>query len=88
MFDPLAVAALLDPSLVTTQKMFVDVETRGELTAGQTIGYARAPIRGSIPMQGQSGSEVRTDQFKPNADVVVKVDAARFFRLLVERLNR
>ncbi|HEY3739689.1 MAG TPA: nucleoside hydrolase [Bryobacteraceae bacterium] len=88
MFDPVAVAAFLDPSLVTTQKMYVDVETAGELTAGQTIGYLRAPIRGSVPLDGQLGSAVRTDQFKPNADVIVKVDSARFFQLMIERLNR
>lgn len=88
MFDPVAVAAFLDPALVTTQKMFVDVETKGELTAGQTIGYLRAPIRGSIPMEGERGSELRTNQFTPNADVVVKVDSARFFKLMIERLNR
>jgi purine nucleosidase len=35
--DPLAVAAALDPSLVSTQAVTVDVELRGELTAGATI---------------------------------------------------
>jgi purine nucleosidase len=35
--DPLAVAAALDPSLVTTEAFFVDVEARGELTTGLTL---------------------------------------------------
>lgn len=35
--DPLAVAATLDPSLVSTQAVTVDVEVAGELTAGATI---------------------------------------------------
>jgi purine nucleosidase len=35
--DPLAVAAALDPSLVSTHAVTVDVELRGELTAGATI---------------------------------------------------
>jgi purine nucleosidase len=35
--DPLAVAAALDRSLVTTEALFVDVETRGEITAGMTV---------------------------------------------------
>ncbi len=39
--DPLAVAAALDRSLVTSQAMFVDVETRGELTTGMTVADPR-----------------------------------------------
>jgi purine nucleosidase len=39
--DPLAVAATLDRSLVTTEPLFVDVETRGELTAGMTVADRR-----------------------------------------------
>ncbi len=35
--DPLAVAATLDRSLVTTQPLYVDVETHGELTTGMTV---------------------------------------------------
>jgi purine nucleosidase len=39
--DPLAVAAALDRSLVTTEPLFVDVETAGELTAGMTVADRR-----------------------------------------------
>jgi purine nucleosidase len=39
--DPLAVAAALDPGLITTQPLYVDVETRGELTAGMTVADRR-----------------------------------------------
>ena len=39
--DPLAVAAALDRSLVTTDPLHVDVETRGELTAGMTVADRR-----------------------------------------------
>lgn len=35
--DPLAVAAALDPGLITTEALYVDVETRGELTTGMTV---------------------------------------------------
>ncbi len=41
MHDPLAVAVALDPSLVGTQTVPVDVETRGELTRGQTLADFR-----------------------------------------------
>lgn len=39
--DPLAVAATLDRALVTTEPLYVDVETRGELTAGMTVADRR-----------------------------------------------
>jgi inosine-uridine nucleoside N-ribohydrolase len=35
--DPLAVAAAIDPTLIETRGMHVDVETRGELTRGMTV---------------------------------------------------
>ena len=39
--DPLAVAAALDRGLVQTEELFVDVETRGELTTGMTVADRR-----------------------------------------------
>lgn len=37
MHDPLAVAVALDRSLVTTKKLYVDIETKSELCDGQTV---------------------------------------------------
>ena len=39
--DPLALAAALDRSLVTTEALYVDVETHGELTTGMTVADRR-----------------------------------------------
>jgi purine nucleosidase len=39
--DPLAVAAALDRTLVLSSPMYVDVETRGELTTGMTVADPR-----------------------------------------------
>ena len=39
--DPLAVAATLDRGLVETEALFVDVETRGEITTGMTVADRR-----------------------------------------------
>jgi purine nucleosidase len=39
--DPLALAAALDRSLVTTEALYVDVETTGELTTGMTVADRR-----------------------------------------------
>ncbi len=35
--DALAVASLIDPAVISTQFLHVDVETRGELTVGETV---------------------------------------------------
>jgi len=37
MYDPLAVGAVIDPSVITTKEMHVDVETKGEFTRGETV---------------------------------------------------
>jgi purine nucleosidase len=46
--DPLVVATALDRSLVTTEPMYVDVETTGELTSGMTVADRRR-ITGRSP---------------------------------------
>ena len=46
MHDSLAVAGFLDPSLLTLKEFYVDVETTGELTAGETLGYS--PVAGDL----------------------------------------
>jgi inosine-uridine nucleoside N-ribohydrolase len=40
MHDSLAVAGFLDPSILQFEDYYVDVETSGELTAGETLGYS------------------------------------------------
>jgi inosine-uridine nucleoside N-ribohydrolase len=40
MHDSLAVAGFLDPSLLRLKEYYIDVETTGELTAGETLGYS------------------------------------------------
>ena len=40
MHDSLAVAGFIDPSILQTEDYYIDVETTGELTAGETLGYS------------------------------------------------
>jgi purine nucleosidase len=44
--DPLAVGAVIDPSLVREEAMPIDVERRGELTAGMVVADRRRRSRG------------------------------------------
>ena len=46
MHDSLAVAGFLDPAILKLQNYYVDVETTGELTAGETLGYS--PVAGDL----------------------------------------
>jgi len=89
MHDSLALASFLDPSLLKWKQYYVDVETIGELTAGETLGYRpnEAGLRGSAPtLAGTRTSTMLRDKFAPNANVAIDVDSARFFNLLIGRL--
>lgn len=68
--DPLTVGVVIDPKLVKTRPLYVQVETRGEITAGMTVADRR-PFRAA-------GS--------PNLEVAVEVDADRFLSLFMDRL--
>ena len=52
MHDSLAVAGFIDPSLLKFQDYYVDVETTGELTAGETLGYS--PMTGDLQRRPES----------------------------------
>lgn len=69
--DPLAVAAALDPNLIKTKRLSVDVETVGTLTRGQTIVYrhGQSSLRGST-----------------HIEVCVSVDSDRFLSLFLDRV--
>jgi pyrimidine-specific ribonucleoside hydrolase len=88
MHDPLTVAQLIDPTVVTLKDFFVEIETTGELTAGQSLGYAHGPVRRSPPLEtGLPAADSPEPEFKLNAKVAVEVDPDKFFRLLLARLT-
>jgi inosine-uridine nucleoside N-ribohydrolase len=73
--DPMAVAYVVDPSLLTVKEYPVDVETDGVIARGQTIADRRP------------WSEVV--ECKGKANVAVSVDGPRFLKLFEERaINR
>jgi len=75
--DPLVVASLLDPSLVTIEKMHVDVELAGHLTRGRSVSWQphRTALTGGKPLH----------TLKP-IDVAVDVDNEAFVKMLIEQL--
>jgi pyrimidine-specific ribonucleoside hydrolase len=87
--DALAVASLIDHDVITRKDYYVEVETVGEWTAGQTLGYdGHGPVRKSPQMETSAPEPPPTElPYKPNAQVAVGVDPDRFFRLLIPRLT-
>jgi pyrimidine-specific ribonucleoside hydrolase len=61
MHDSLAIAAFLDPSILKWKQYYIDVETNGELTAGETLGYS--PVSGDLQrkpeMEKQAAAEMQ-----------------------------
>jgi purine nucleosidase/pyrimidine-specific ribonucleoside hydrolase len=72
--DPLAVAAVVDPSLIRTDSLYVEVETVGETTRGATIADRRT---------------LRPEhKAKSNVQVGIGLDVGRTMALFEERLCR
>jgi inosine-uridine nucleoside N-ribohydrolase len=90
MYDPLAVGVAIDPTLITTSPMVVDVETMGGFTRGETVAN-RERIKNIID-QRQSSDGMRyftgaTEPLSPNAGVATAVQADRFLDLLLSRVG-
>jgi len=85
MYDPLAVGVAIDPTVVTTRAMRVDVETRGQLTRGETVANRDNRVERNVPHEGRLWIEA-VDRVAPNAKVALEVSADRFIRMLIDRL--
>ena len=77
MHDPLAVAALVEPDILTFEKMRVAIELAGTYTYGMTV----CDYRGRRTDTGEPRGE------QPNVDVAVAVDAKRFWTLFLDILK-
>jgi purine nucleosidase len=86
MYDPLAMGVTLDPALVTTKTMRVDVETRGEFTRGETVANRNNMVERNV-LHGDRYIIEGVDKVTPNAKVCVDVQAQRFLDLLVSRIQ-
>lgn len=71
--DPLAVALLVDPGIVTVEEMMVDVETRGTLTRGRPVAWTRENLRLHVGLDISRAKPVR---------IVKTVDNDRLLRTM------
>jgi inosine-uridine nucleoside N-ribohydrolase len=86
MYDPLAVATVIDPTLVTLKDMHVDVETRGEFTRGETVANRRGSDENNV-LHGDHYEIEGVVDLKANARVCVASDSDRFVQLFVSRIT-
>lgn len=86
--DPLAVSALINSDILTFEDYHVEIETAGSITAGESVGWNRGPLRQSAPLQSAGFSYgTEASAFKANAQVATGVDSGKFFQLLISRLT-
>ena len=86
MYDPLAVGAVIDPTLVTLKGMHVDVETRGEFTRGETVANRMGSNENNV-LHGDHYEIEGVIELKPNARVCLASDAHRFLELFFSRIR-
>lgn len=86
MHDPLAIGVVIDPTLVRTRHMRIDVERRGEFTRGQTVGNRYNMVERN-EIEGDRLKMTGIDRVEPNAFVAVEADSERFLSLFLERLS-
>ncbi len=72
MHDPLCLAAAFQPDLIQWKEGYVGVELTGNATMGETVAY--------LPP--------RKSPAAPNVQASLEVDAARFCKLFIERINQ
>jgi len=86
MYDPLAVATMIDPTLVTLKQMRVDVETKGEFTRGETVANRMGSNENNV-LHGDHYEIKGVVDLKPNAKVCLASDADRFLQLFITRIK-
>lgn len=86
MYDPLAVATAVDPSLVTLKDMHVDVETKGQFTRGETVANRMGSDENNV-LHGDHYEIEGVIELKPNARVCLASDADRFLQLFISRIR-
>jgi inosine-uridine nucleoside N-ribohydrolase len=86
MYDPLAVATVIDPTLVTLKDMHVDVETRGEFTRGETVANRMGSNEKNV-LHGDHYEIEGVIELKPNSRVCLASDAERFLQLFISRIR-
>jgi hypothetical protein len=86
--DPLAVSCLIQPDILTFERYHVEIETSGNITAGESVGWKHTPLWYSAPLQTTGCSvDATAPPFTMNAKVASGVDPGKFSDLLISGFN-
>ena len=86
LYDPTAMGAVIDRTLITTQFFHVDVELRGEFTRAETVANRQNAVNRKVPRGDRLVFE-GTEPLQPNTHVAMDIDSERFVSLLISRLS-
>ena len=86
LYDPTAMAATIDRTLITTQLMRVDIELRGEFTRAETVANRQNALNRKV-QRGDHLVFQGTEPLEPNVHVAMDIDTERFMNLLIARLS-
>ncbi len=73
MYDQIAVASIIDPTLVTSERLYVDVDINHGISYGTSVG-------GREPWPGAEAAEQMNVQYE--------LDWPRFIDMFIERIQR
>jgi inosine-uridine nucleoside N-ribohydrolase len=86
LFDEVAIAEFLDPKILTLEEYYIDVETSGDITAGETVGYS--PIHGedqrwvnpdAPPTGSRNPADYRPPDVRGSAPSLYRPGASSYF---------
>jgi inosine-uridine nucleoside N-ribohydrolase len=86
LYDPTALAATIDRTLITTQLLRVDIELRGEFTRAETVANRQNALNRKV-QRGDHLVFQGTEPLEPNVHVAMDIDTERFMNLLIARLS-
>jgi inosine/uridine nucleosidase len=84
--DALAVGAVIDPTLLQTKFLRVDVETGGAFARGETVANRTGSVEKNVP-SGDHMDTVGLTKIQPNVHVATGVEDRRFIDMLITRLG-
>jgi inosine-uridine nucleoside N-ribohydrolase len=88
MHDPLAICSLIIPEIFVFEDYHVEIETSGDITAGESVGWKRGPLSYSAPLQSVKLDERPTSvPFRANTRVATGIHPDKFFELFISRLT-
>ncbi len=86
--DPLAMSSIIRPEILTFENYHVEIETAGDITAGESVGWKHGPLSQSAPLRATTPAQPGSrEPFTINTSVATGVDPAQFFELLISRLT-